>query len=455
MSSWLRWRQGGREWFYAGAAAGAALGIAACLAASPLRGLVSDGPELEPGELVIMMDSDQSSGQQRLRLIEEWAAAYGYQVTVRQVPPTATAAHSQLVAHAQSGAGGVDIYSLDVTWIAEFAEEGWIRRLRRSTVDEDSFLAQPLAAGEYGGQLYALPFNTDAGLLFYRTDLVPGGPPETWADLLALAEQAWARDDLPTTPEAAYAGQFADYEGFTVNVLEAILAEDPAALAGGESFEVTTATTGAVERLVEGLRADGDGRPLILPESLGYREEETRTAFQDGRVMFMRNWPVAYRLLTEAGVGDPPALTPEQVGVARLPSVAGGAGPGVLGGQSLAVADGTDQPRAAQALIEYLTSARSQEILFDEGGFAPTQKIVYHNQRYQDHPYLSILRVAVEEASPRPIHRRYDGFSEALRRVVRPYLVVAADPSQEPLSLGPLAGRLAGELADAFAGRRG
>lgn len=442
------WLTGGRGWF----AAGLVAGVAVSFAASQVWALVTADPDADRDPLVIMMDRDQSSGQQRLRLIEEWEEAYDREVVVRQVPASATAAHSHLVAHAQSGAGGVDIYSLDVTWIAEFAEGGWIRPLRRSTIDEDSYLAKPLAAGEYDGELYALPFNTDAGLLFYRRDLVGDTPPESWDDLVNMVRQAW--EDRPGELPAGYAGQFADYEGFTVNVLEAILAEDPDALAGGE-FEITDAAVSAVERLIEGFTPDESNRQLILRGSLAHREEEARVAFQEGRVMFMRNWPVAYRLLTEAGEGDQPALTPEHIGVARLPSVHDGAGRGVLGGQSLAIAEDTDQPRAAQALIEYLTSARSQEILFDDGGFAPTQKIVYHNQEYANHPYLSILREAVEDASPRPIHRRYEGFSEALRRVVRPYLEAAADTSQAPPSVGSLREELTAELANAFAGRRG
>lgn len=444
----IRWQDrlaGRRVWFVAGLATG----VAVCLAASLLRGLMTTDPELEPGTLVIMMDQDQSYGQQRLRLIEEWADAHRFNYQVQQLPPTATAAHSQLVAHAQSGAGGVDIYSLDVTWIAEFASEGWIRPLRRPGINEDGFLRKPLAAGEYDGELYALPFNTDAGLLFYNKDYVGDPAPETWDELVERVEDAWGREDTASV-EAGYAGQFADYEGLTVNVLEAILAEDPAALAGDGSFEVTDATTAALERLAGGLTADPSGRPLILPESLGYQEGDTRAAFQEGRVMFMRNWPVTYRLLTETREGDQPALEPEQIGVARLP------GPSVLGGQSLAVADTTDQPRAAQALIEFLTSARSQEILFEQGGFAPTQRIVYFNQEYQDtYPYLDDLLAAVEEAAFRPVHRRYEAFSEALRRVVHPYLETVADPSRESPGPGELRDQLADELAAAFDGRRG
>ena len=60
--------------------------------------------------------------------------------------------------------------------------------------------------------------------------------------------------------------------------------------------------------------------------------------------------------------------------VAKLP------GPSVRGGQNLAISERTTKPRAAQALIELLTSQRSQETLFDPGGFAATRATVYENE---------------------------------------------------------------------------
>ncbi|HLU45762.1 MAG TPA: extracellular solute-binding protein [Natronosporangium sp.] len=418
------------------------------------------GPE--PGELVVLMDRDQSIGQQRKRLIEEWDRLHP-DITVRiiELPGSATAAHSELVARAQAGGGGADVYSLDVTWVAEFAEAGWLRPLDRSTVDEAGYLQQPLTAGEYDGRLWALPFNTDAPLLFYRRDLVGDSPPATWAELIELTWRHWeAATAAEGSLQAGYAGQFADYEGFTVNVLEAMLAGEPEALSGNSwEFDPTTVAS-ALTRLAAGFTPDGNGRRLILPDSLEHREDGTTAAFGAGQVLFMRNWPIAYRHLTAAPSGDRSRLSPEQVGVARLPSaVPGQPAPGVLGGQSLAVARGSDQPRAAQDLIEFLTGDRSQQRLF-EGGFVPTRRVVYEDQELlAEHPYLALVREVVETAVPRPVDPRYELLSEAVRRVVRPYLrQVALQPhgGGSPPAAVPdhIAAQLAAELADARRGFR-
>lgn len=85
-----------------------------------------------------------------------------------------------MLARAQSGHG--DIYNLDVTWTAEFADAGYIQSLDEPGVPEDGFLAGPLATCRYDGELWTLPFNTDVGLLYYRSDLLDL-PPQTWTDL--------------------------------------------------------------------------------------------------------------------------------------------------------------------------------------------------------------------------------------------------------------------------------
>lgn len=67
----------------------------------------------------------------------------------------------------------------------------------------------------YNGTQYAAPKNTNGGLLYYRSDLLPAAP-KTWAELAAACEVA------KTNNIDCYAGQFAPYEGLTVNTAEVI-----------------------------------------------------------------------------------------------------------------------------------------------------------------------------------------------------------------------------------------
>src|SRR5258705_344548 len=77
--------------------------------------------------------------------------------------------------------------------------------------------ARPLASGTYQGQLFAAPFTTDAGLLYYRTDLVSKaqlGQLTSFANLVRLAGQDMNSKPGPgPAATIGYAGQFAGYEG--------------------------------------------------------------------------------------------------------------------------------------------------------------------------------------------------------------------------------------------------
>jgi multiple sugar transport system substrate-binding protein len=147
------------------------LGILALLAALNVnRVLFPD--DLERGELVILSGVDDSVGQQRHQLLRVWNAQHpANRARFQLASDRADDQHSAMVADAQTKSSTVDIYNLDVTWVAEFAAAGYIREL--GSVDTSGFLDKPLRTGYYNQDLYALPFNTDAGLLYYRTDILP------------------------------------------------------------------------------------------------------------------------------------------------------------------------------------------------------------------------------------------------------------------------------------------
>ncbi|GAA2627427.1 ABC transporter substrate-binding protein [Dactylosporangium fulvum] len=392
-----------------------------------VRPALRDPDRPEPGDLVILSGRDDGAGGQRQALVDQWNALHpDNQARIEELSQVADAQHSEMAARAQSGRGGVDIYNLDVTWTAEFASEGYIRKLDERAADTSGFLTGPLATCRWDGALWALPFNTDAGLLYYRNRLV-GTAPASWPQLVAEAQEALSRP-APAGPQpvAGYAGQLADYEGLTVNALEAIWAAggDVVDSRGRVVIDSPEAQTG-LTRLATGL---GSGAPpQILPDSTGFDETATTQAFAEGKVAFMRNWPVAHRALEPREGADSAAAV--EFRVAKLP------GPSALGGQNLAIAADSRHPRAAQHLIEFLTGERSQQILFERGGFAATREIVYRDttvvQRYR---YAPVLLEAIRSARSRPVTPHYAQFTETFRRIVREAL---ADGGRLPADAKP------------------
>jgi multiple sugar transport system substrate-binding protein len=399
----------GEHRFSSGALAG---GLAGLLIGALVVALLPDAdPTAEPvtaEPLVILSGADQSENNQRQQLIEQWNATHEQQARIVALPTSADAAHAAMLEYAQSKASKVDIYNLDVTWTAEFAANGYIVPLP-SGVDTAGFLDKPLLTCRYDGKLWALPFNSDAGLLYYRTDLVADAP-HSLTGLTAAIDGIRALD--PARRQgigAGYVGQLGAYEGRTVNLLETIWA------AGGDVVDArgkvvlkSDDTARGLRWLADGLAASGTV-PAVLRDSLGYDEQKSTQAFAEGRTVFLRNWPVAYRGLLPAGAQTGKV----QFAVTTLPG-----GASVLGGQNLAVASRSTRPKAARQLIAFLTGERSQQILFERGGYAATRRIVYLDERIRSlYPYTDTLLSAIEAARPRPITPHYVVFSEVFREV--------------------------------------
>ncbi|MGW4460766.1 extracellular solute-binding protein [Micromonospora sp. NPDC004704] len=412
--SWARAHPGlsGLAFVALGLTVGLVLGIA-------VPPLFEPDQDLERGILRLLTSEDESEGGQRGKLIKQWDDAHPDQevklVTVSRSPDKA---HSEMLNPIEQ----VDVYNLDVTWTAEFAATGRIQSLDPESLERrgllQGFLAEPRKTAEYDGRLWALPFNTDAGLLYYRTydrknPETPGqrwpDPPESWADIQNRGEEALNPQDPQYDPklEAGYAWQLVDDEILTVNALEAIWST------GGEVVNAdnqvvldSTAAEEGLRRLKDGLAVGG--KPLVHPDSVDFDEKATTNAFAEGRLLAMRNWPVAYRDLTSVE-----AAQRVDFEVAAVP------GRSVLGGQNLAVASGTRMPNAAQDLIEFLTGERSQQILFEHGGFAATRRIVYLDPNIAErYGYADDLLRAIERAGSRPVTPHYILFSKVFRDVV-------------------------------------
>lgn len=395
-----------RSWLAMGLAVGVVLTILFTNSVAPV--LFGEDTSWEKGKLVVLSGRDQSDDGQRRALISQWNAEHPeHPAEIVELPLEADGQRSEMVARAREKAENADVYNLDVTWTAEFAQSGYLRPL--SGIDTSGFLRQPLESCRYQNVLWALPFNTDAGLLFYRKDLVKGAPVDldeittTWTRILRSAQDARL--------SAGYTGQLGDYEGLTVNALELIWAEKGEVVdETGKVVIDSERTRRALRWLAENLKGD---KPVVLPESRTHTEPLSTQAFRDGQVVFMRNWPVAHRSLT-VNQAESPGRPAIDFQVAQFP------GPTVLGGQNLAISAKSGKPRAAQALIEFLTSPRSQQLLFERGGLAATRGIVYQDTRVAtEHPYARTLLKAIENARLRPTTPYYSRFSEEFRSIVR------------------------------------
>ncbi|MEV6578743.1 extracellular solute-binding protein [Streptomyces sp. NPDC051582] len=329
-----------------------------------------------PGEIVLASGRDVTGkGGVRQQLIAEWnrqqeAKGVAYRARLVELPGSADQQRSQLLGALQSGSAEYDVVNLDVTWVPEFAAAGLVQPLPERLVDDD-VIKSVAGTARWGGKVYAAPFNSDVGLLFYRRDYLTSAGVTTpdlgkgagWPvvqQLIGVLDTA--RNKLPAVYAKGWTSQLdASYEGLTVNGIEAFAS-------AADGFTLTDQDgryTGSVADLQAGLDElrNRTQAAYTLPDAVHSDEADTLTDFAAGRTGFLRHWPYAYRTLHQS-------LSEQQLGVAPLP------GKSVLGGQNLAVARGSQRTAAALQLVEFLTGKESERCLLD-AGFAATRISAY------------------------------------------------------------------------------
>jgi multiple sugar transport system substrate-binding protein len=390
----------------------------------------------------------------RQQLIDAWntkEGSHGYQARLVELPGSADQQRSQLLGALQSGSADYDVVNLDVTWIPEFADAGLIGPLTDAAVESPEDLIPSVDSTSYwDGKRYAVPFNSDAGLLYYRKDHLRKASASrtelsegiTWDELQQLIDAVRPKVDPDT---AGWTTQLAAYEGRTVNAIEAFASAVP-------DFQLTdddgryVATKEQLTAGVTELRAR-TAPPYTLKDAPQSREAESLSAFAEGRTTFLRHWPYVYPTLYETFKG--------KLGVARLP------GKAVLGGQNLAVTSSTSGQRAAKAaeLIAFLTDPDSERCLL-RAGFAATRTSAYqdsgtapdcrHAPAYAEAPSASPTGESTVRTPP---DRFADGTSYT-RHILLPALSEAAHRPRTPL-YGAVTRTLITELDALYGSPRG
>ena len=109
----------------------------------------------------------------------------GFQVTVRVMPSNYGEYFEKLETEFQVGGGGIDVILGDTIWMAEFAANDWISDLsgRFSAEERSAFVDGTIHPASVGEGLYGVPRSLDAGMLYYRRDLLEESgysePPKT------------------------------------------------------------------------------------------------------------------------------------------------------------------------------------------------------------------------------------------------------------------------------------
>jgi len=284
----------------------------------------------------------------RAHEMEQFKRETGISVKLLPTPETAIDQLTLLRKLLSSPQEAPDVFANDVIWpalIAQFALP------LDSTVTNDASGGFPyiLANNTVDGNVVAMPYHIDAGLLFYRTDLLKkygyGAPPATWTELESMAARIQKGERASGNKDFwGFVWQGSASEGLTCNALEWQLAEGAGHIV--EPDHTISVDNPRAFRTWE--RAAHWVGTISPPGVIAYREWDALNIWRAGNAAFMRNWPTSY--LISRGEGS--AIT-DRFGATLLPA-GSAARPGVMGGANLSVFRNTKHPKEALALVRFL-----------------------------------------------------------------------------------------------------
>ena len=201
----------------------------------------------------------------------------------------------------QAGGGDIDLILSDVIWPAQFAVNGWVVDLTDRFKDSDAFLKGPIEAATYDGKLWAVPWYTDAGLLYFRKDLLEKSgyseAPRTWSELQEMAARVTRDQGI----ENGFVFQGDEYEGGVCNGCEYIRTN------GGNILDPEDPTKVIIDSPEAAAGLETERSMITMGTSpkavLQYQESESEGTFLTGKAVFLRIWPSTYAL---AGTKDFP-----------------------------------------------------------------------------------------------------------------------------------------------------
>jgi multiple sugar transport system substrate-binding protein len=354
--------------------------------------LSPDAAESATGKVTLCLPKDVSGAFHKT--IDAFNEQSEVQAELLELSESADEQRNQLITRAQAKSPECDVMGIDVIWTAEFANQGWAMDLSE-VVDarRSEFIPSTVETTEYNGKNWAVPHNSNAALLYYRTDTVNEAP-TTWEDTYRLA----AENDGIVYQGAPYEGLTCDFLEFVYSAGGEVLSED-----GKASAIDSDATRQALDFMVKGVE-DGTAATGVTT----YMEEESRRFFESGRVTFMRNWPYAYAL------GNKAPKIKGKFDVTTLPGFGGNPGAGVLGGTNLAISAYSENPGGALAVVNFFTGEVGQRLI-GEAATPPATSAAYDVESVRKAIGLpDEIRDAVAQAKPRPVSPVYPQISQAI-----------------------------------------
>jgi trehalose/maltose transport system substrate-binding protein len=384
--------------------------LAGCSGATPVENEVTEAPATEPAESGEVEAS--SAGEITLTvqvrlfpeleailqpIVEQFETETGARVVF--VDPDSGSDIDKLTRIRQmleAGSSQVDIYEIDIIWSGILAEHALDLSAHIPSAELDAHISAIIDNHTVDDKQVALPFYADAGLLYYRADLLEqygyDEPPATWDELEEMAAVIQAGERAAGNDEFwGFVWQGASNEGLTCDALEWQASHD-----GGHIIEpdgtISVNNPGAIAAFE---RAAGWVGVISPPDVVDYDGALTRKVMDNGNAAFMRQWPMFW----SNEIHD--AVIEGRYGVTVLPT-AGARHAATLGGWGLMVSRYSEHPELAASFLALMRSPEVQKQHALLGDLMGIEALYHDPDVLATRPYMADMLPVLQNAVPRP-----------------------------------------------------
>ena len=357
---------------------------------------------------------------------------------------------ADLKAQFESGKPKYDVFGADVIWTSNFATNEWVEDLSSKMHDHfppKVFLPAAMNSVTYQYHIWGVPWFTDAGVIFYRKDLLEENgftsPPTTWEELKTMAKKIMESESADV--DYGYVFQGANYEGGVASACEFVWNAGGSLMISNLSVEGDYGDVDIDPNIITADNKETEAgfaaaRDLIAEgvspiEVTDFKELECAELFQRGRAIFMRGWPGAYGYLTDVTS----ELSANQIGVCPIPVFSTGiSSNSCLGGWNLMINAMTDEAKkeAAWTFIEFMADESQQLFRARNGGPMPAYKSLYKNaELLENAPVAALVGDLVKNARSRPTSPYYAEFSPKIAKIFNQVLKGEILPEQASYTL--------------------
>mgnify|MGYP001773822648 CR=1 FL=1 len=350
-------------------------------------------------------------------LIREFEELTGIKVRVVVGPPTTDSREMMYSISFLTKEQSYDVVYLDVVWLGKFASAKWLENLNTFIDPKEYFKKNNIFQNyvdslTYKGEYYAVPVKADAGLLYYRKDLLQKynlQVPKTYYELKEQAKYIlkMERELYHNNELVGFVFQGKQYEGLVCNFYEILRGFgyeliDYDNLNNRYYVKVKEDELKQVLEYMESLIKEG-----VSPKSvITYEEEEARITFSMGKAIFARNWPYAIKLLNDN------EEMRDKYGVAMLP---GNPPSPTVGGWALAVSSYSKNKEEAFKFIDFIVNNGMKELYLKRGDI-PTKTDLFNDPEIKSNmPYSDIILESLKCSKSRTIHPLYPKISNVIQ----------------------------------------